>query len=117
APLFLLLAGITALGVGLFLSAVNVRYRDVQYAVPVLLQVLPLLSGVVYAIDSLPHKWQWFLAFNPMSTVVSGWRWTMFGGAAPDPKQAAVGVAVALACFAVGLTYFRAFEPEFADRI
>jgi lipopolysaccharide transport system permease protein len=117
APLFLLLALVTALGIGLFLAAVNVRYRDVQYAVPVFLQVLPLLSGVPYAIGTLPHKWQWFLAFNPMSTVISGWRWTMLGGGAPDPRHAAVGVAVAAICFATGLSYFRAFEPQFADRI
>ena len=117
APVFLLLALVTAFGIGLFLSAVNVRYRDVQYAVPVFLQVLPLLSGVPYAIGTLPQKWQWFLAFNPMSTVITGWRWTMLGGGAPDPAHAAVGVAVAAVCFAVGLTYFRSFEPQFADRI
>jgi lipopolysaccharide transport system permease protein len=117
APVFLLLALVLALGVGLFLSAVNVRYRDVGYAVPVFLQVLPLLSGVPYAIGTLPQKWQWFLAFNPMSTVVTGWRWTMLGGGAPEPKHAAVGIGVAAICFVLGLSYFRAFEPQFADKI
>jgi len=117
APVFLMLAVVTALGLGLFLSAVNVRFRDVQYAVPVFLQVLPLLSGVVYAIRTLPDKWQWILAFNPMSTVITGWRWTMLGAAAPDPRQAAVSVAIAAVLFVSGLAYFRASEAQFADRM
>src|SRR4029077_16575533 len=84
APLFLAIAMLTAFGLGLFLSAVNVRFRDVQYAVPVFLQVLPLLSGVPFAIDRIPQKWQWLLALNPMSTVITGWRWAMLGGHPPD---------------------------------
>jgi len=116
-PLFLALAFVTVLGLGLFLASVNVRFRDVQYAVPVFLQVLPLLSGVPYAIRTLPEKWQWILAFNPMSTVITGWRWTMLGAAAPDPWQAAVSVAVALVFFVTGLVYFRMSEAQFVDRM
>src|SRR5204862_7190762 len=67
APLFLALALITALGGGFFLSAVNARYRDVPYIIPVFLQVLPLVSGVMYAVEELPNKWQWILAANPMT--------------------------------------------------
>ena len=77
APLFLALALVTALGLGFFLSALNVRYRDVRYMIPVFLQVLPLLSGVMYAVESIPEKWQWILAFNPMTAVISGWRWAV----------------------------------------
>jgi lipopolysaccharide transport system permease protein len=61
APLFLLMALLTALGVGLFLSAVNVRYRDVPYAIPFLVQIWMYVSGVVYAISALPERWQWLL--------------------------------------------------------
>ena len=67
----------TALGIGFFLSAMNVRYRDVRYMIPVFLQVLPLLSGVMYAVESIPEKWQWILSFNPMTAVISGWRWAV----------------------------------------
>jgi lipopolysaccharide transport system permease protein len=117
APLFLLLALVTALGAGLFLSAVNVRYRDVRYMIPVLLQVMPLLSGVMYAVNSLPEKWQWILAFNPMTAVVSGLRWSVLDAVAPNPAQVAVGVTVALVMFVVGLGVFRSSEPRFADTI
>jgi lipopolysaccharide transport system permease protein len=117
APAFLALAVVAALGAGFFLSALNVRYRDVRYVIPVLLPVLPLVSGVIYAVEELPTKWQWVLAFNPMTAVVSGWRWTVLDAAAPNPWQLATGVGVALAMFLVGLTVFRATEPKFADTI
>jgi lipopolysaccharide transport system permease protein len=117
APLFIGLALLTALGAGLFLSAVNVRYRDVRYMIPVLLQVLPLLSGVMYDVSQIPLKWQWILALNPMTTVIAGWRWAVLDASAPDPAQSALGVAVAVALFVFGLTVFRASEPRFADTI
>ncbi len=117
APAFLALAMVTALGMGLFLSALNVRFRDVQYAVPVFLQVLPLLSGVPFAIDKIPPKWQWILSVNPMSTVITGWRWTMLGAPAPDWRRAAVSVAFVILLFLGGLAFFRASEPRFADNI
>jgi lipopolysaccharide transport system permease protein len=117
APLFILLAVVTVLGIGLLLAAVNVRYRDVRYMIPVFLQVLPLLSGVMFAVDQIPVKWQWILSFNPMTGVIAGWRWAVLDANAPDPGQLAVGVAVAVALFVVGLLVFRASEPRFADTI
>jgi lipopolysaccharide transport system permease protein len=117
APLFMALAFVTALGFGLFLSALNVRFRDVRYMIPVFLQVLPLLSGVMYEITQIPVKWQWVLAFNPMTTVISGWRWAVLDAPAPDPWQAAVGFAVAGAIMFCGLAVFRSSEPRFADTI
>ena len=117
APLFMALAVLTALGCGLFLSAVNVRFRDVRYMIPVFLQVLPLLSGVMYAVDQIPVKWQWVLSLNPMTTVISGWRWAVIDAPAPDPGQAAVGFSVAGVLFLVGLAVFRSSEPRFADTI
>ena len=117
APLFILLAVVTVLGISLLLSAVNVRYRDVRYMIPVFLQVLPLLSGVMFAVDQIPEKWQWVLSFNPMTGVIAGWRWAMLDAAAPDPGQLAVGVGVAVVLFVVGLAVFRASEPGFADTI
>jgi lipopolysaccharide transport system permease protein len=117
APLFIGLAMLTALGAGLFLSAVNVRYRDVRYMIPVLLQVLPLLSGVMYDVSQIPVKWQWILAFNPMTTVIAGWRWAVLDGSAPDPAQATLGFVMGAAIFLVGLAVFRSSEPRFADTI
>jgi lipopolysaccharide transport system permease protein len=117
APLFILLAVVTVLGISLFLAAVNVRYRDVRYMIPVFLQVLPLLSGVMFAVDQIPAKWQWILAFNPMTSVIAGWRWAVLDAAQPDMGQVAVGVAVACVLFVIGLATFRSSEPTFADTI
>ena len=117
APAFLVLALVAALGLGLFLSALNVRYRDVAYAIPVFMQVLPLLSGVMFVLDDIPQKWQWILAINPMTAVISGWRWTLLGGLPPDPARTGVGVVVAVVMFLGGLAFFRRTEPRFADTI
>jgi lipopolysaccharide transport system permease protein len=117
APLFMGLALVFALGAGFFLAAVNVRYRDVRYVIPVFLQIMPLLSGVMYAVHSIPEKWQWILALNPMTAVISGLRWAVLDAVAPDWRQVAVGVAVAALTFLVGLAVFRSSEPKFADSI
>jgi lipopolysaccharide transport system permease protein len=117
APLFMLLAVVTVLGFALLLSAVNVRYRDVRYMIPVFIQVLPLLSGVMFAVSEIPVKWQWILSINPMTSVIAGWRWAVLDAAAPEPGQVAVGVAVAIALFFMGLAVFRSSEPRFADTI
>ena len=79
APLFLLMAFVTALGVGLFLSALNVRYRDVPYAVPFLISMWMYFSGVVYALDGLAEWQQWALALNPMTAVINGFQWGVVG--------------------------------------
>ncbi|HEY4620962.1 MAG TPA: ABC transporter permease [Gaiellaceae bacterium] len=117
APLFLALAFVTALGAGFFLATLNVRYRDVPHMLPAFMPVLPLVSGVPYAVQEIPEKWQWILAFNPMTAVIAGWRWAILGADAPNWAQTAVGVAVALAVFVVGLGIFRSSEPRFADTI
>jgi lipopolysaccharide transport system permease protein len=117
APAFIGLAFVTALGIGFLLSALNVRYRDVPYAIPVFLQVLPFVSGVPYELTQIPERWQWILSVNPMTAVISGWRWSVLGAPAPDPGQAAVGVAVAVVLLLGGLAFFRSSEPRFADNI
>lgn len=117
APAFLALAFITALGIGFLLSTLTARWRDVPYMIPVFLQILPLVSGVMYALDQIPTKWQWAFAFNPMSAVIAGWRWAILGETAPQLGQTAVSVSVALLLFALGLAVFRTYEPRFADTI
>lgn len=111
------LAILSSLGVGFVLAALNVRYRDVRYAVPVFLQVLPFVSGVPFAVTSVPEKWQWFLSLNPMTSVITGWRWALLNAPAPNPAQVAVGTAVGLLLLVVGLAIFRSSEPGFADTI
>ena len=117
APVFMALAVLMALGSGLLLSAVNVRFRDVRYMIPVILQVLPLLSGVMFAVSEIPTKWQWILALNPMTAVISGWRWAVLDAPEPNWGQVGLGVTVAVAFFVAGLAVFRSAEPRFADTI
>jgi lipopolysaccharide transport system permease protein len=117
APLFMLLAVVTAAGVGLWLSAINVRYRDVIYAVPFVIQIWLFLSPVLYPTVALPEKWQWIYALNPMNTVISGFRWSFFGTPSPTNAQLALGALVAVAVFVSGLAYFQRSEPRFADTI
>jgi lipopolysaccharide transport system permease protein len=117
APAFIALALATALGAGLLLSALTVRYRDVPYAIPVFLQILPLLSGVPYAVAALPEKWQWILSVNPMTAVISGWRWAVLGADTPNWGQTGLGVGVTVLLVLAGLAIFRASEPRFADTI
>ena len=117
APVFMLLAVVTALGIGFLLSTLTARWRDVPFMIPVFLQILPLVSGVMYALNQIPEKWQWIFSFNPMSAVIAGWRWALLGEAAPQLGQTAVSVGVALLLFAGGLAVFRRFEPSFVDTI
>jgi homopolymeric O-antigen transport system permease protein len=117
APAFLLMALLTALGTGLFFAAINVRYRDVPYALPFVIQIWQYVSGVVFAVSALPERWQWVLSLNPMTLVISGFQWGVLGTAAPDPAKALVSVVAMTAMFVVGLWYFRRSEPRFADTI
>jgi homopolymeric O-antigen transport system permease protein len=116
-PLFILMALVTALGASLLLSALNTRYRDVPYIIPAFMQVLPFLSGVPYSLDGAPEKWQWLLSVNPLTAVVSGWRWAVLDGPKPVLGQFAISLSVTIVLFVGGLTYFRRSEPRFADTI
>jgi lipopolysaccharide transport system permease protein len=117
APLFVAIAFASALGAGLILSALNVRYRDIPFVIPVFMQVMPFLSGVIYAISDLPTKWQWLLAFNPLTTAVAGWRWAVLDGKPLVLGQAAISVGMAVLLLVAGLAFFKRAEPKFADTI
>jgi len=117
APLFILLAALTALGAGFLFSVANVRYRDVPYVIPFLVQIWFYCSGVIYPIEALKEKWQWILSLNPMTGVITGFRWALVGTPPPHAGQFALSVAMAGLLFLVGLTVFRGFEPRFADTI
>ena len=116
-PLFLLLALLTALGVALWLSAVNVKYRDVNQALPFLTQFWLFLTPVAYSASIVSQKWQILYALNPMAGVVNGFRWALLGvGNGPD-LTLWVSVAVSVLIFVSGLFYFRSMEKTFADTI
>lgn len=117
APLFVLMALVTALGVGLLFSAVTVRYRDVPYAIPFVLQSWMFVSGVVLPISQFPGYAQWLLALNPMTAVINGFQWGVVGAPAPDPLMTLISVVATAVFVVVGLWYFRRAEPRFADTI
>ena len=116
-PLWTAFAIAAALSVGLWLSALNVRYRDIRHAVPFLTQVWLYATPVAYALSLVPARWQTVYALNPMVGVVAGFRWAMLGRAgAPAPAVFVSAIAV-LALFTGGLYYFRRTERTFADVI
>jgi lipopolysaccharide transport system permease protein len=116
-PLFLLLALITALGAGLWLSALNVEYRDVRYTIPFLTQFWMYASPVAYSSTLIPERWRALYGLNPMAGVVEGFRWALLGtGKAPGPLLA-VSVAVSILLLVTGLMYFRRMERTFADKV
>ncbi len=114
-PLFLLLAVLTALGVGLWLSALNALYRDVRYVVPFLVQFWMFASPVAYPSSLVPAKWRWLYGLNPMAGVIEGFRWALTGhGERPGILLAASSAAVILLVLS-GLVYFHAMEGTIAD--
>lgn len=116
-PLFLLLAVITALGVGLWLSAMNVLYRDIGYMIPYITQLWFYLTPIVYSSSEVPEEWRFFYALNPMVGVVEGFRWALLGTAdAPDP-MIAVSATISVVIFISGMFYFRRMERTFADMV
>jgi lipopolysaccharide transport system permease protein len=117
-PVFLLLALLAALAVGLWLSALNVQYRDVQHMVPFLLTAWMYASPVVYPLDAInvSEFWRLMYALNPMVGVIQGFRWALFGTQPPDMVML-VSAAVVVVLFISGLFYFRRMERTFADMI
>jgi lipopolysaccharide transport system permease protein len=114
-PLFLILAILTALALGLWLSALNVQYRDVNNALPFFTQVLMFISPVAYPSSVIPEKWQMVYALNPMATVINGFRWALLEGQPPPGIYSLVSVAVVLVALTGGLYFFRWQEDRFAD--
>lgn len=115
-PLFLLLALLASFGVGLWLSALNVKYRDFRYVVPFLVQIGLYISPVGFSSTIVPEEWKLFYFLNPMVGVIDGFRWALLGDAFPvywPGFLLSTGLTVLL--FAGGLQYFRNMERAFAD--
>ena len=116
-PLFVLLAIATALAVGLWLSALNVQYRDVRYTIGFLIQIWLFLSPVAYPSSLVPARWRPLYGLNPMAGVVEGFRWALVGKTPAPGALLAVSVTVVLLLLVGGLYYFRRMEKSFADVI
>ncbi len=116
-PLFLMLAFMTVLGVSLWLSALNVKYRDVRYVIPFLVQIWLFMTPVLYPSSMLPSQWRLVYGLNPMAGVVEGFRWSLLGTEAAPGGMILVSTSMVLLLFVGGLFYFRRLEREFADVI
>lgn len=114
-PAFLLLALLTALGVGLWLSALNAIYRDVRYVLPFLVQFWLFASPVVYPTSLMSPKWRWVYALNPMTGVIEGFRWALVGHGNPPVRLVAISSGVVLFVLLSGLAYFQKMETTVAD--
>jgi lipopolysaccharide transport system permease protein len=116
-PLLILLLLIAALGVGFWLSALNVQYRDIQHTLPFLTQLWFFLTPVVYPASMVPEGFRAIYAINPMVGVIEGFRWALLGTEAPPTGAIAFSAIVALSLFITGLVYFRSRERSFADSL
>lgn len=114
-PFFLLLAFITALGVGLWLAALNVQFRDVRFATGFIVRLWMFITPVIYPTSLIDSQWQWLYALNPMTGVIDGFRWALLGtGGAPDSTILPSAI-VALVLLITGVMYFSRMEKSFAD--
>jgi homopolymeric O-antigen transport system permease protein len=116
-PLFVLLAAATAFGVGLWLSVLNVRYRDVGHTVPFLTQMWLYGSPVVYPLSVVPEKWHFLYGINPLVVVIEGFRWSLVGARPPTFAIVAAGCTTVMLLLAGGLIYFKRMEWSLADVI
>jgi lipopolysaccharide transport system permease protein len=114
-PLFVALALVTSLGVGLWFSALNARFRDVQLAIPSLVQIWLFASPIVYSSSSVPQSWHPIYAINPMVSVIDGFRWSLFGE--PDLELVVLTVSSLTAIIGLvsGWMFFNHMQDTFAD--
>jgi lipopolysaccharide transport system permease protein len=116
-PVFILIAMVTALGVGLWLTALNVKYRDIGLMVPFLAQIWMYSSPIAYSATIVPERWQWLYSLNPLVGVVEGFRWALLGRPPPDPAAMSLSLFIVVLLFIGGIAFFRRTERTFADVI
>jgi lipopolysaccharide transport system permease protein len=114
-PFLVALTFLCAVGVGLWLSALNVQYRDIRYAIPFLIQVWMFVSPVIYPVSLVHGNYQWLLALNPMGGVIHAYRAALLGHQPIDWGLLALSTFIIVALFLGGLYYFRRMEKVFAD--
>lgn len=116
-PFLLLLAMVTALGVGLWLSALNVKYRDIRQVLGFIVQIWFFATPITYASSLLPEPWKTVYGLNPMAGVVEGFRWALLATDTQPGPMIVISIFAALALFVSGLFYFKRMETTFADLI
>jgi lipopolysaccharide transport system permease protein len=116
-PLFVLLALMTALGVGVWLSALNVQYRDVQYTINFLVMLWLFATPIAYSIQIVPESLRWIYGLNPMAGVVEGFRWALFQKTPAPSSLIFISAAMIVILLVTGVAYFRKTERGFADVI
>jgi lipopolysaccharide transport system permease protein len=116
-PILVVFAVLTALAVGLWLSALNVKYRDVRYTLPFLTQLWLYATPIAYSSNLIPERWRLLYSLNPMTGVVEGFRWALLGKESTAGPMILVSALVVLALFLGGLAYFKRMEDDFADII
>ena len=116
-PFLLLLALVTALGVGLWLSALNVQFRDIRYVIPYMVQLWMFATPIVYPSSLLKEPWRTLYGLNPMTGVVEGFRWALVGTNTAPGAMLAVSTVAAVVVFVSGAYYFKAMEKTFADLV
>jgi lipopolysaccharide transport system permease protein len=116
-PVFILFAIVTALAVSLWLSALNVEYRDVRYAIPFLTQIWMFASPIAYSTTLVPERWRTIYGLNPMAGVIEGFRWALLGKVQPNWGLLSVSGVIVLTLLVTGLIYFKRMEKTFADII
>jgi lipopolysaccharide transport system permease protein len=116
-PVFILVAMLAALGVGLWLTALNVLYRDVKFVVPFLIQFWMYASPVAYSTSLVPDKWKWIYGLNPMVGAIEGFRWALLGKTAPVFSMFLLPIFIIFVMLIGGLYFFRRMEKTFADII
>jgi lipopolysaccharide transport system permease protein len=114
-PALVILVTLLALGVGMLLSALNVKYRDIRQALPFMVQIWMFLSPVIYPATMVQGKWRWVLALNPMTGIIEGFRAALFGRTQVEWNVLAVSGAVTVILFSYSLFAFRRMEKSFAD--
>ena len=114
-PLLLLITLLTASGIGTFLSAINIKYRDIRYALPFFIQILLFVTPVIYPVSMVSSKYHWLLLLNPMTGIIETARASMLGTKPIDPPLLLISMAFAGLFFLFGIYYFRKTERVFAD--
>jgi lipopolysaccharide transport system permease protein len=117
APAFLVMLAMTAIGLGSFLAVINVRYRDVPYVVPFLVQLWLFASGVIYAAGAIPEQYIAVASLNPAVGAITGFRWAVAGTPPPTATMLGLGILMTIVIFVSGLWFYRRSEHRFADTI
>jgi lipopolysaccharide transport system permease protein len=113
----ILIAGLLALSIGMWLGPVNVRFRDVKHTVPFMLQIGMYASPIVYPLSQVPAEWKALYSLNPMVGVIEGFRWAVFDRGSLDFTSLGIGLAVIICMLLAGIVFFKKQERTFADVI